>query len=146
MAERRPTILSQIAAALAFAAIGDGKVWAQCNYEWQPLGDSVNSSHTPAAVAWDPDGDGPLAAWLAIAGNPHVAAWDGERWHVLGDAFDGQVGSLVVYRGELIAAGAFTHCGSRSISQIARWDGTAWQPLGGGVQGTIFAMTVYHDE
>src|SRR5262245_24412079 len=125
---------------LLLLAVLGGRAFAQCEFKWRPLaGAPVGESETRAATAWDPDGDGPLPERLVIVGDSpssgskpayQVAAWDGQRWELLGDSFDKQISCLAVYRGELIAAGSFTQCGSAAISHIARWDQTAWAPLG----------------
>jgi hypothetical protein len=72
-------------------------------------------------------------------------------WEAMGQ-FDGPVDALVIYDGDLIAGGAFSHVGGVAISHLARWDGDSWEDVGGGVsgyelQGTdisfVRAMTVY---
>ena len=68
---------------------------------------------------------------------PRIARWDGTRWQPLAqqlphDAYDG-VRSLVVYRGELVAAGPFGYRLDPSQPRFfARWDGSRWAPLGDG--------------
>lgn len=63
----------------------------------------------------------------------HVARFDGEAWHSLGDGFNGPVSSLSVYGGQLVACGDFTASGATLASHVAVWDGAAWGPLGEGV-------------
>ncbi|MCC6676649.1 MAG: hypothetical protein IT436_05850 [Phycisphaerales bacterium] len=52
-----------------------------------------------------------------------VGAWDGSTWSPLGDGFSQTVSSLAVFRGDLLAGGAF-------LDRVARWDGTAWVSTG----------------
>lgn len=59
--------------------------------------------------------------------------------------FDDVVRALVVFRGDLIAAGDFDVAGRRRVGHIARWDGIAWQPLGEGLSGVVYALAVYQD-
>lgn len=42
---------------------------------------------------------------------------------------------LARYRGDLIAAGAFSHAGNVLCNKIARWDGLGWHALGSGLEG-----------
>jgi hypothetical protein len=46
----------------------------------------------------------------------------------------GNVGPMVIYEGDLIVGGRFTHSGSQVLNHIARWDGANWQPLASGGQ------------
>jgi T5SS/PEP-CTERM-associated repeat protein len=82
-----------------------------------------------------------------------VAAWDGTSWQSLGTGAGngmngGEVRSLTVYNGRLIAGGNFVQAGFLIANRIAAWDGTSWQPLGtgaaNGVNGTVSALTVYN--
>lgn len=63
----------------------------------------------------------------------NVAYWDGSRWSALGDGVDGDVKSLAIYRGDLIAGGDFDHSGGKPIRGIARWTADGWAPVGGGL-------------
>jgi len=67
--------------------------------------------------------------------NAAILAWDGEAWRRLGTERFGSdfatiISELIIFQGELIAAGSFTRIGERTIQRIARWDGTQWHPLG----------------
>jgi len=99
------------------------------------------------AVLWDPDKDGPLQSRLVICGNfsivgnptvKSVAMWDGTQWQPLGTGFNDSVFEMVVYKGDLIAGGAFTQASGNSASLIARWNGTAWEALGSGLSGPSY--------
>ena len=149
---------------------------AQCDPRWLP-GEGIPgvAGEVHATTTWDPDGPGPEPELLVVGGNfdiagdlivHNVAAWDGTRWHALGDgigrstihpcgpfvcSFDSSVYALAVYNGDLIAAGEFTHAGELSASSIARWDGLRWWPLGAGVaegdsRGFVRALTIFNGE
>lgn len=73
----------------------------------------------------------------------HIAAWNGSQWSVLGEGFNGPVNALLVFNGEIIAAGEFTHAigdASTPLLRIARWDGAAWRPVGAGFDNTVHAL------
>lgn len=101
---------------------------------------------------WDPDGPGPLAAQLVVAGlfsiageqaASHVAAWDygTSTWSPLGTGLNGDAFDVVTLTsGGLVACGEFTHAGGVAVSNIARWDGTSWSALGSGLNGVARTM------
>ncbi len=62
----------------------------------------------------------------------------------LGDNLDGAVYDLVVYNGELIAAGSFSNSGATAVSKVAKWNGTEWLPLATGLSGTVRDLEVYN--
>jgi peptidoglycan hydrolase-like amidase len=47
----------------------------------------------------------------------------------IGQWIKGDVYTLSVYNGELIAGGYFTSAGGITAKYISRWNGTSWQPL-----------------
>jgi len=98
------------------------------------FGDVIPHSATGigSAVAWDPDGGGPLTErlvvsdFLSIPAAPDcdkVAWWDGKMWQPLGHPAT-PPRPLAVIAGELHGADM-------------RWDGTSWQKLGAGLYGVI---------
>jgi hypothetical protein len=75
--------------------------------------------------------------------------FDNQHWAALTppDAGLSQfVNALVVYNGDLIAAGGFVTAGKDTVNSIARWDGKRWRPLGTGVDGPVMCLTVYKGE
>jgi len=98
-----------------------------------------------AAVAWDPDGPGPLGERLVVGGDfpsagnglaNNVAVWEPATgsWSALGSGCNGVVLSLAALpNGRLVAGGQFTAAGGVAAGSIAQWDGSAWSPLGSGV-------------
>jgi len=84
----------------------------------------------------------------------YICRWDGTAWSPVGGGMDGPVEALTVYRGEIIAGGAFEYAGGTLARHIARWDFTTWQPLhqtGGGqtcgmpLGGYVHALETYED-
>ncbi len=80
-----------------------------------------------------------------VAAN-NIACWDGSSWSPLGAGTNGQVRSLAVFNGELIAGGCFNQPGTG----VARWNGSFWQVMpgpngGNGVSGCCEALEVFDD-
>lgn len=128
---------------------------AQC--DWHPGGGIPGVIGLPLASAVYDDGHGPA---LYLAGNISIAEesfvsnivkWDGDHWTSVGGGVTGAfVHDLVVFNGELIAAGTFTEAGGQPVNNIARWNGS-WQPLGSGITNTsalpqVEALAVYNGE
>src|SRR5262249_40419669 len=63
----------------------------------------------------------------------NIARWDGSSWSPLGAGFEGDVLSLAVYGGQLVATGRFDRSGAQSLRGIASWNGAEWSPLGTGL-------------
>ena len=88
----------------------------------------------------------------------NIARWDGTSWYSLGPGLAGipspsgeephrLVRQLVVYNGELYAAGYITGTGSgMPLSFIGRWNGSTWQAVGTGTNGPIHALCIYNGE
>ncbi|HEV2105273.1 MAG TPA: FlgD immunoglobulin-like domain containing protein [Candidatus Eisenbacteria bacterium] len=110
-----------------------------------------------AVQVWDPDGLGPMAPWLVVAGDflsingvpaRHVAAWDGLVWHALGSGPAGTIYSLGVYNGALVAGGTLASFSSQ-VPDVEAWTGSAWERLASGLAGTpdtVFALAAYNGE
>ena len=105
---------------------------------WQGMGGGVGVGQTVIAVTlYDADGPGPLpempvigGAFTSAGGQPinRVAWWDGAVWRPFAGGLGtggAHVEDLVVYEGDLIAAGVFASPGGTG-SGLARWDGSAW--------------------
>lgn len=123
-------------------AMWDGEL----NGGWTALGTGISGVSVPQQI-------GPVMALavyngeLVVGGKftgaggavvNNIARWDGVSWRPLGAGLTGvpsnlpAVTSLTIYRGELVACGAFTTAGGHPADGIARWDGTTWRPLGAG--------------
>ena len=139
-----------------------GALRAQCNPEWK-LGDAPTgvNIYIWSSMPWDPDGAGPQPEQLVaggyfgdITGIParNIAMFDGSTWHPMGPGLTtayngGDVTSLTVFEGELVAAGGFTMSGSQSVRGVARWDGQAWHQIGPGTGvGGVNALAVFNGE
>lgn len=95
-------------------------------------------------VQLDPATDEPIAKipyQVAPANNPFDRGWSR-----LDDGFNGTgaiVRAVVVYNGNLIAAGQASSVGGVPANNIASWNGSSWSALGSGVNNQIYALTVY---
>jgi hypothetical protein len=111
-----------------------------------------------ATIQWDPDGPGPEAEKVVIAGKfkfagnvlaDNIVMLDRStgQWTLLGAGLNDVVRSLVIHPdGSLIAGGSFTASGNTPLNRIARWDGTSWSPFGGGIDWReIHSMLVLPD-
>ena len=118
---------------------------AQCSNLWAPIGPLGGvGGPVHAAIAWDPDGPGPLAERLVVGGEfssagnviaTNIAVWDptSGAWSALGSGCNASVRALAVLpNGRLVAGGQFSTAGGVSANRIAQWDGNAWTPLGSG--------------
>lgn len=86
-------------------------------------------------------------AVVAPGGSARAAADPDSAWFgaFALPGFDGPVTALVIYHGDLIAAGGFTHAGATRANRIARFDGVRWQPLGNGFDDEVYALAIWHD-
>jgi hypothetical protein len=65
----------------------------------------------------------------------NVAKWNGVYWECVGNGLrtiysGGVVSRLIVFEGELYAAGLFDESGTTDLKNIAKWDGEKWIPDG----------------
>lgn len=63
-----------------------------------------------------------------------------QSWNAIGSGTNGKVNAVIVFNGQLIAAGQF----SSPATNIARWTGSAWQPLGSGLNGAVNGLTIFN--
>jgi hypothetical protein len=146
-----------------------GAARGQCVQQW--AGDIGIPAGIPgqiyAMTTWDPDGPGPLAEQLVVAGSfgtaggvpcNKLARWDGVAWRPFGNGL-GTNTAVAVYAltkwdpdgagpilPHLIAAGHFAaSAGGAAGNFIMRWDNAAgvWQPLGTGMNNDVHALTVW---
>jgi hypothetical protein len=54
--------------------------------------------------------------------------------------------SLVIFQGDLYAAGYFTQLDGNEGNFIMRWDGNQWHDVGGGTDNEIWCMTIFNNE
>jgi len=86
----------------------------------------------------------------------NIIRYDGTHWKDVGGGIDAgnfaHVNQLIVWRGDLYAAGAFLEAQGAPGNCIARWDGSSWHPLGDGVhnygggEADIQKMTIHNGE
>lgn len=132
---------------------------AQCGPQWLP-GQGVPgiTGNVRTMMPWDPDGGGPLAARLVVAGQfsmaggaacNNIAVYDhgAGTFSPLGqgiNALSGLTALAVLPNGELLAAGGTTtEQPSGAVSQhISRWDGNGWSVLPGISYGLFQALAV----
>ena len=70
----------------------------------------------------------------------NIALWDGTSWSTLGEGmrtysrfqsiYPSNISSIVEYKNQLYAIGAFDSAGSVLSKYMARWDGNNWQNMG----------------
>ena len=132
---------------------------AQCTEQWLPGEGIPGLSGAVYATAVYDDGSGPalyVGGSFTVAGEVlanNIAKWEPGApgsWSPLGSRIGGvsspQVHTLIVYNGELIAAGNFTTAGWTQANFIARWDGTNWSPLGSGMNDLVQTLSEYNGE
>lgn len=125
---------------------GCGAAAAQCAAGWvQGPGVPGVYGQVLAATVWDPDGPGPAAPVLVVAGEfslagtvaaNRIAVWDPATglWSALGSGTDRTIRALLAMpNGDLYAGGEFTTAGDVPAAGIARWAGGMWHPLGAGL-------------
>jgi len=135
-----------------------GTAAAQCLPTWHAAASGsvipdISGGLVYAATTWDPDGAGPLPARAVIGGTfltsggilcNRIAQWDGASWQPLGTGVSGDVYTLAVHNGELIAGGNFGTAGGTVVNCIARYDGTTWRKMSTtgvfGVDGPVLAL------
>jgi trimeric autotransporter adhesin len=129
-----------------------------CGPQWIAAGGSGvrGCSHIVyAATSWDPDGSGPAPPALVIGGafsnvanlqGARIAKLDGTGWQALGNTVQGNVQTLAVYNGSLIAGTIFSSSIGPSSQSIARWTGSAWASMGNGLGSPPSVLCTYGSE
>ena len=121
---------------------------------WSTVGGGMTGL-APSVHALTPFNGSLIAAggFTAAGGVPAslIARWDGAAWHGMGAGLTGTpiypfVHALIVYNGQLIAAGKFDSTGAMPCPHIARWTGSSWTPLGGGLNGDVNALAIYNND
>ncbi|MFN7315762.1 MAG: hypothetical protein ACK5ZG_02270 [Phycisphaerae bacterium] len=157
---RNRSVLSCAHAALAAASTLalSHVAFAQCTKTWlegQPVRGVIGGPSL--ATTWDPDGPGPAAQLLVLAGRvlhagntPSwiVTTWNGTSFQPLTPGPIGassacnpgslcaisDINALTVFQGDLVIAGQFSVGNSfNSELNIARWTGTQWEAVGTGL-------------
>jgi len=120
---------------------------------WQALGNGLTAPITqvPSALrlaTFDPDGDGPGAAQLVVAGEfnfagttaaDRIARWDGAAWSALG-AGPGYLATAMVSRDTGVSTGLLFVSGPNSVRV---WNGSSWSEAGSGNTGLATALVAW---
>ncbi|MFO1078811.1 MAG: hypothetical protein U1E73_13900 [Planctomycetota bacterium] len=154
---KRTTRVAGVAAPLFLFAAG---LHAQCSSNWLP-GDIAgvmdaggNIGKVLASAPWDPDGPGPAAERLVLAGTfvqagnrpcANLVSWDPATgtFADLGGGANATIEAVAVLpNGDLVVAGQFTAAGGVAANRIARFDGSAFHALADGLDGAVHALCV----
>lgn len=75
------------------------------------------------------------AALRTVDASEHwnIWLWDGSQWTSIGGDFDGFIGAIATFQGELYVGGTAVNSGALQVNRIARYDGTNWSAVGKGV-------------
>lgn len=133
---------------------------AQCAPQWIATGVTpgvLTGNFSPGRVravhTWDPDGLGPAAPKLIVAGSflyantvPAwgVAAYDfsAGTWSPLGTGFANEVRAVTTASsGQLVVGGSFLGAGATSCA-VAAWDGASWSALGTGLSAASIVTSL----
>jgi hypothetical protein len=127
---------------------------AQCSDQWLVPDPAFTTNGLVCALElWDPDGPGPQAEILIVAGSfssaggasvSNIAAWDGTHWLPLGPGTNGRVQSLATLNGEVFASGYFTAAGNTPAQNVAAWNGVTWRALDLIWPFGVTSLAVYH--
>ncbi len=75
-----------------------------------------------------------------------VAKWNGQAWSMITGELDGEVYSLAVHEGQLLAGGDFTSIDAINFNGLARWNGTQWSAFPLWTGKDVIAMAVHGAE
>ncbi len=139
-----------------FFALGEGEPYVNIarwdGQAWQPMGDVFGGEWSGVECLAVYDGRlivggyyviDPYVPWHSEP-SPDLLAWDGETWQPLGRDMYGYVSSLVVYNGELVAAGSFgALAGTGEHFRLARWDGQQWDRMDEGILSGPYHLLVH---
>jgi hypothetical protein len=150
---------------LMMALLSSASAAAACPPLWsdQFPGGGLDGADALAAVTFDDDGAGPNPPSLFVGGNfttaggkivNHVARFDGERWHPLGQGVGGTVRAMTIFDDDgdgpapptLIVGGEFAMAGDVPAALVARWDGERWSALGPGLQMALRALATFDED
>jgi hypothetical protein len=131
---------------------------AQCSNPAISLSANVGTDGiVHASTRWDPDGAGPAAPVVVLAGDFRVAGTVAAIDIATFDPATGTWGALpglpttaasevlalaVLPNGELVAGGALGLIGGVPTRNVMRWTGSSWATLGGGTNLTVRALLV----
>lgn len=137
----QPDALRKVGGFLYAGGAFPGAISKWTGSSWVSVGPGLNS-YVSTLAEYEFGGAARLVAggnFTNASSNPaanYIAYFDGTNWNPIGQGFNGSVRSLVVFRNELFAVGAFTMSGSTSLpSGMAKWNGSSWVDVSGAPPG-----------
>ncbi len=94
--------------------------------EWTSLGQVNNYVTDVLEVPGGMVVSGHFTSIGGVAAN-RIAFFDGQQWSPIGEGFDGFVGALAHFKGQLYAGGSFLKSGDEPLKHLARWTGAKWE-------------------
>ncbi len=125
-------------AAGSFFSIGEDervKIARWSGTQWEQVGEGIPLLHNPVRAMVSMGDD-------LYVGGYGVAKWNGQAWSTLPGEVDGDVYSLAVHEGQLLAGGDFTSIDAINVNGLARWNGTQWSPFPLWTGKDVIAMAV----
>lgn len=129
-------------AAGSFFSIGEDervKIARWSGTQWEQVGEGIPLDYNPVRTMVS------MGADLYVGGFG-VAKWNGQAWSTLPGEPDGDVYSLAVHEGQLLAGGDFTSIGGINLNGLARWNGTQWSAFPLWTGSDVIAMAVHGAE
>lgn len=129
-------------AAGSFFSIGEDervKIARWSGTQWEQVGEGVPLLHNPVRAMVSMGND-------LYVGGYGVAKWNGLAWSALPGEVDGDVYSLAVHEGQLLAGGNFTSIDAINFNGLARWNGTQWSTFPLWTGKDVIAMAVHGAE
>ncbi|MBK8040380.1 MAG: hypothetical protein IPK22_25095 [Verrucomicrobiaceae bacterium] len=129
-------------AAGSFFYIGEDervKIARWSGTQWEQVGEGIPLLHNPVRAMVSMGDD-------LYVGGYGVAKWNGLAWSALPGEVDGDVYSLAVHEGHLLAGGDFTSIDAINFNGLARWNGTQWSTFPLWTGKDVIAMAVHGAE
>lgn len=129
-------------AAGSFFSIGEDervKIARWSGTQWEQVGEGIPLLHNPVRAMVSMGDD-------LYVGGYGVAKWNGLAWSTLPGEVDGDVYSLAVHEGQLLAGGDFTSIDGINFNGLARWNGTQWSAFPLWTGKDVIAMAVHGAE
>jgi hypothetical protein len=128
------------AVVVAIVAISS-RICAQCEPAWIPGSGFLSPTQVAALTQWDPDGAGPEPFRLVAGGKLFlpsgqctVAMWNGSSWIPVGASPSGDVNSLCVHEGTLVATGSEFVGNTNQLRVWQYSEQSGWTSLSSGLE------------
>lgn len=125
-----------------FYSIGEderAKIARWSGTQWEPVGEETPLDYDPVRTMVS------MGADLYVGGYG-VAKWNGQAWSMLPGEIDGNVYSLTVHEGQLVAGGDFFTIGNINMRGLARWNGSQWSAFPSWTGSKVTAMAAHGPE